>query len=103
MYPIDKLGKRCLVAFCHCCHTMHPLLGILKVETYPPDFLGHATRKMSLIYALDILMKSCRFCSCKPKPKQQVEQEQDVDRINDWFGIQCNTEGLQIDKAGLYT
>ena len=36
-----------------------------------------ATRKMSLIYALDILMK--------PKPKQQVEQEQDVDRINDWF------------------
>ena len=40
---------------------------------------------MSLIYALDILMKSCRFGSCKPKPKQQVEQEQDVDRINDWF------------------
>ena len=44
-----------------------------------------ATRKMSLIYALDILMKSCRFCSCKPKPKQQLEQEQGVDRINDWF------------------
>ena len=44
-----------------------------------------ATRKMSLIFALDIVMKSCRFCSCEPKPKQQVEQEQDVDRINDWF------------------
>ena len=40
---------------------------------------------MSLIYALDILIKSCRFCSCKPKPKQQVEQEQDVDRINFFF------------------
>ena len=44
-----------------------------------------ATRRMSLIYALDILMKSCRFWSCKPKPKQQVEQEHDMDRINYWF------------------
>ena len=41
MYPIDKLGNRCLVAFRHCFHTMHPFFGILKVETYPPDFLGH--------------------------------------------------------------
>ena len=44
-----------------------------------------ATGKMSSIYALDTLMKSCRFCICKPKPKQQVEQEQYVDRINDCF------------------
>ena len=40
MYPIDKLGKRCLVAFHHCFHTLHPFVGILKVKTYPPDFLG---------------------------------------------------------------
>ena len=38
-----------------------------------------------------------------PKPKQQVEQEQGVDRNNKWFKIQCNTEGLQIDKAGINT
>ena len=44
-----------------------------------------ATGKMSLNYALDLLMYSCRFCCRKPKPKQQVEQEQDMDRINDWF------------------
>ena len=38
-----------------------------------------------------------------PKLKEQVEQEQDVDRMNEYFEIQCNTEGLQIDKAGLNT
>ena len=38
-----------------------------------------------------------------PKPKEQVEQEQDVDRINEKFKIQCNTEGLQIDNAGINT
>ena len=38
-----------------------------------------------------------------PKPKEQVEQEQDVDRINEEFEIQCNTEGLPIDKAGINT
>ena len=37
------------------------------------------------------------------KPKEQVEQEQDMDRINEEFEIQCNTEGLQIDKAGINT
>ena len=26
-----------------------------------------------------------------------------LDRINEWFEIQCNTEGLQIDKAGINT
>ena len=60
-------------------------------------------RKMSLIYAVDILMKSCRFCSWKPKPKQQVEQNRMWMESMIGFGIQCNTEGLQIDKAGLYT
>ena len=38
-----------------------------------------------------------------PKQKEQEEQEQDVDRINEEFEIQCNTEGLQIDKAGINT
>ena len=38
-----------------------------------------------------------------PNPKEQVEQEQDVDRINEYFEIQCYTEGLQIDKAGINT
>ena len=37
------------------------------------------------------------------KPEQQVEQEQDVDRFNEKFEIQCNTEGLQMDKAGINT
>ena len=49
-------------------------------------------------------MKSCRFLIVEiPKPKQQVEQQQDMDRINEKFEIECNTEGLQIDKAGLNT
>ena len=43
-----------------------------------------ATGKMSLISALWILMKSCKFLDGEiPKPKEQVEQEQDVDRINE--------------------
>ena len=42
MYLFDKLGNRCLVAFCHCFHTIHPFLRILKSETYPPYLLGHA-------------------------------------------------------------
>ena len=43
-----------------------------------------ATGKMSLISALSILMKSCRFFDGEiPKPKEQVEQEQDVDGINE--------------------
>ena len=29
----------------------------------PPHWQGFRVRKMSLIYALDILMKSCKFCS----------------------------------------
>ena len=40
-------------------------------------------RKMSLISALIVLMKSCRFWCWKTEPKQQVEQEQDVDRFNE--------------------
>ena len=40
-------------------------------------------RKMSLISALIVLMKSCKFWCWKTEPKQQVEQEQDVDRINE--------------------
>ena len=35
--------------------------------------------------------------------KEQVEQEQDVDRSNEEFEIHCNTEGLQIDHAGINT
>ena len=38
-----------------------------------------ATRKMSLISALDMQVFDVEI----PKPKQQVEQEQDVDRINE--------------------
>ena len=38
---------------------------------------------MSLISALMILMKSCRFWCWKTEQKQQVEQEQDVERINE--------------------
>ena len=34
---------------------------------------------MSLISALIVLMKSCRFWCWKTEPKQQVEQEQGVD------------------------
>ena len=45
--------------------------------------VASATRKMSLIRALNVLMKSCRFWCWKTEPKQQVEQEQDVDRINE--------------------
>ena len=41
MYPIDKPGNRSLVAFHHCFHTVHPFFGILKVKTYPADYLGH--------------------------------------------------------------
>ena len=41
-------------------------------------------RKMSLISALYILMKSCRFLMVKfQRPQEQVEQEQDVDGINE--------------------
>ena len=52
-----------------------------RFERYPGS--ASATGKMSLISALDILMKSCKFEVEIPKPKQQVEQEQDVDRINE--------------------
>ena len=38
---------------------------------------------MSLISALILLIKSGRFWCGKTKPKQQVEQEQDVDQINE--------------------
>ena len=38
-----------------------------------------ATRKMSLISALDMQVFDVEIS----KPKQQVEQEQDVDRINE--------------------
>ena len=40
---------------------------------------------MSLISALIALMKSCRLWWWKTEPKQQVEQEQDVERINEYF------------------
>ena len=40
-------------------------------------------RKMSSISALIVLMKSCRFWCWKTEPKQHVEQEQNVDRINE--------------------
>ena len=43
-----------------------------------------ATREMSLISAPDILIKFLQVFDVEiPKPKQQVEQEQDVDRINE--------------------
>ena len=41
------------------------------------------TRKMSLISSPLGLIKSCRFWCWKTEPRQQVEQEQDVDRINE--------------------
>ena len=41
-------------------------------------------RRMSLISALDILTEILQVFDVEiPKPKQQVEQEQDVDRINE--------------------
>ena len=43
-----------------------------------------ATGKMSLISALDSLNEILQVFDVEiPKPKQQVEQEQDVDRINE--------------------
>ena len=42
-----------------------------------------STRKMSLISALIVLMKSSRFWCWSTEPKQQVEQEQHVDRTNE--------------------
>ena len=45
--------------------------------------VASATRKMSLISALMVLMKSYRFWCWKTEPKQQVEQETDVDRFHD--------------------
>ena len=44
--------------------------------------VASATGKVSLIGALIGLMKSCRVGCSKTEPKQQVEQEHDVDRIN---------------------
>ena len=56
---------------------------------------GHCTRQGS---------SGAQVFECEiRKTKEQVEQEQDVDRINEWFEIQCNTEGLQIDNAGINT
>ena len=50
----------------------------------PPEPKKSGLRKMSLISALQILMKSCRFFDGEiPKPEEQVEQEQDMDRINE--------------------
>ena len=46
-------------------------------------FSAYGHRKISLIYALMALIKSCRFWCSNTGPKQQVEQEQDVDRINE--------------------
>ena len=45
--------------------------------------VASATGKISLISALIALMKSCKFWCWKTEPKQQVEQELDVDGINE--------------------
>ena len=48
---------------------MRSLLGHSSLVAYRKAtrarqlFMNNTKRKMSLIYALDILMKSCRFCS----------------------------------------
>ena len=39
--------------------------------------------RLSLISALKVLMKSCRFWSWKTGPQRQVEHEEDTDRINE--------------------
>ena len=49
-------------------HMMNLLLSFVCCTSSQGRFKGSqgtvsATGKMSLIYALDILMKSCRFCS----------------------------------------
>ena len=41
---------------------------------------------ISPISALKVLMKSRRFWSWKTGPQQQVEHEQDMARINEYFG-----------------
>ena len=56
----------------------------MELFTNPAQVAGDKhTERISSISALKALMKSCKFCSWKTGPQQQVGHEKDNDGINE--------------------
>ena len=54
-----------------------------RKEVIADVLVDTGVRKLALISALRVLMKSCRFWCPKTEQKQQVEHKHDVDRSNE--------------------